>query len=153
MGKIIKLKDAKKYLKPNSFTLVGGFFDLFHTGHLRFLEKAKKYKKPLVVLVFCDKLIKKIKGAQRPIIKEDARAEIVASLSIVDYVLILDGLPKNKNFEPAYIIFSKQNARERKLKKEMVEQKFPKSKVIFITKRISNISTTQIENKILNLKK
>lgn len=153
MGKIIKLKDSKKYLKPNSFTLVGGFFDLFHVGHLRFLKEASKYKKPLVALIFSDKLVKKIKGSKRPIIKEIHRAEIVASISFVDYVLILDDLPQNKNFKPEYIIFSKQNAHARKIKKEMVEKKFPESKVIFITQRISNISTTKIEDKIININK
>ncbi len=67
-----------------------GCFDLLHTGHTRYLEAARSYGDVLVVAVNSDSSVKKIKGDKRPLLPQDERAELLAALSVVDYVLVFD---------------------------------------------------------------
>jgi D-glycero-beta-D-manno-heptose 1-phosphate adenylyltransferase len=70
--------------------LANGVFDLFHVGHLRYLEAAAALSDVLVVAVNSDASTRAYKGPGRPIIPEAERAEIVAALACVDWVLIFD---------------------------------------------------------------
>lgn len=70
--------------------LANGIFDLFHVGHLRYLEGAKAEADLLVVAVNSDRSTKLNKGPSRPVIPERERAEIVAALRCVDHVVIFD---------------------------------------------------------------
>ena len=90
MGKIVKLSEINKFVSPYQSTLVGGCFDLFHVGHLRYLKAASRFGRPLIVIVQTDKTISVRKGPTRPIINQWQRAEIISSLEFVDFVLILD---------------------------------------------------------------
>ena len=65
-----------------------GVFDLLHVGHVRYLEGAKALVDRLVVAVNSDASVRGLKGEGRPILPQDARAELVASLRAVDYVVI-----------------------------------------------------------------
>lgn len=65
-----------------------GGFDLLHVGHVRYLEAAKREADRLVVAVNSDASVRGHKGDGRPILDEDARAELVAALRCVDYVII-----------------------------------------------------------------
>ena len=65
-----------------------GVFDLLHVGHVRYLEGAKALVGRLVVAVNSDASVRGLKGEGRPILPEAARAELVASLRAVDYVVI-----------------------------------------------------------------
>jgi rfaE bifunctional protein nucleotidyltransferase chain/domain len=65
-----------------------GTFDLLHLGHVRHLEAAKEEGDILVVTITADAFINK--GPGRPVFPETARAEMLASLEIVDYVAIAD---------------------------------------------------------------
>ena len=65
-----------------------GAFDLLHVGHVRYLEAAKAEADRLVVAVNSDASVRASKGEGRPILTETARAEIVAALRCVDYVVI-----------------------------------------------------------------
>lgn len=69
--------------------LVGGCFDILHIGHVRFLKKAKEQGDVLVVALESDEKTKLLKGKGRPINSQEVRAEIMASLETVDYVLKL----------------------------------------------------------------
>jgi rfaE bifunctional protein nucleotidyltransferase chain/domain len=75
--------------KNKSIVLVGGVFDLLHYGHLKFLQAAKKEGDILIVALESDKNVRTKKGRNRPIHREQIRAEILAELECVDYVLIL----------------------------------------------------------------
>lgn len=68
--------------------LANGCFDLFHVGHIRYLEGAKKIGDILIVGINSDEQVRKLKGANRPFIPENERAEIVAALRCVDFVTI-----------------------------------------------------------------
>jgi rfaE bifunctional protein nucleotidyltransferase chain/domain len=65
-----------------------GCFDILHVGHVRYLQEAKKYGDVLVVGVNSDPSVAALKGTGRPILPEEARAELVAALEPVDYVVI-----------------------------------------------------------------
>jgi rfaE bifunctional protein nucleotidyltransferase chain/domain len=70
--------------------LANGIFDILHVGHLRYLQGAKELGDILVVAINSDDSAKRLKGPSRPITPEDERAELIAGLSAVDYVLIFD---------------------------------------------------------------
>ena len=65
-----------------------GVFDIIHLGHIRHFNLAKKEGDVLVVTLTRDKYVKR--GPGRPIFNEQLRAETLASLSMIDYVCVLD---------------------------------------------------------------
>lgn len=86
-------KEGKKIVTTN------GAFDLFHVGHKKVLEESKSFGDVLIVGVNSDASVKQYKSNKRPIIPEDERAEIVAALACVDYVLIFEDLRPIKFLE------------------------------------------------------
>jgi D-glycero-beta-D-manno-heptose 1-phosphate adenylyltransferase len=67
-----------------------GCFDLLHVGHVRYLEAARAEGDVLVVGVNGDRAVRALKGPGRPLLSAAARAELVAALEAVDYVVIFD---------------------------------------------------------------
>ena len=67
-----------------------GAFDLLHVGHVRYLEGAKREGDRLVVAINSDASVRGLKGPNRPVLAEADRAELVAALRVVDYVVIFD---------------------------------------------------------------
>lgn len=67
-----------------------GCFDLLHIGHVRYLEDARNLGNILIVAVNTDSSVRRIKGRDRPLVSEDERAELVASLHCVDFVTLFD---------------------------------------------------------------
>ncbi len=67
-----------------------GCFDILHVGHVRYLNQARALGDALIVGINSDRSVREIKGEARPIIPEDERAEVIASLASVDYVFIFD---------------------------------------------------------------
>jgi D-beta-D-heptose 7-phosphate kinase/D-beta-D-heptose 1-phosphate adenosyltransferase len=82
------LKNLKKQGKKIVWT--NGCFDLLHEGHIKYLKKSKEQGDFLVVGLNSDSSIKRLKGSNRPIMPERARAEILASLEFVDFIMIFD---------------------------------------------------------------
>ncbi len=76
--------------KGKKIVFTNGCFDLLHPGHARYLSAAKELGDHLIVAVNSDRSVKAIKGPQRPVFPEEARAELVAALSFVDTVIIFD---------------------------------------------------------------
>jgi D-glycero-beta-D-manno-heptose 1-phosphate adenylyltransferase len=73
-----------------SIALANGVFDLLHVGHVRYLQAASQHADRLVVAVNSDASVRRLKGEGRPILGEVARAELVAALRGVHYVVIFD---------------------------------------------------------------
>ena len=65
-----------------------GCFDILHVGHVRYLEGAAREADRLIVAVNDDGSVRELKGEGRPILPADARAELVAALRCVDYVVL-----------------------------------------------------------------
>jgi rfaE bifunctional protein nucleotidyltransferase chain/domain len=68
--------------------LANGCFDVLHAGHVRYLKGAKALGDLLVVGINSDDQVARLKGADRPILGERERAELVAALAAVDLVTI-----------------------------------------------------------------
>ena len=77
-------------LKSNSIVFTNGVFDILHQGHIALLSKAAALGDVLVVGVNSDASVKKIKGDKRPVNDERSRALVLASLIMVDAVIIFD---------------------------------------------------------------
>lgn len=93
--KIKKLGELKAILEKarergEKIVFTNGCFDLLHLGHTRYLQRAKELGDILVVAVNSDSSLQQIKGDKRPINPQDERAEVLASLGCVDYVVIFD---------------------------------------------------------------
>ncbi len=69
-----------------------GHYDPLHIGHMKQFKEAKKLGDVLVVGVNSDKSVQANKGMNRPYMNEKERAEMLASLSFVDYVIIFHEL-------------------------------------------------------------
>ena len=69
-----------------------GCFDILHVGHVRYLREARRCGDVLAVGINSDRAVAALKGAGRPILPEEGRAELVAALESVNYVVIFDGL-------------------------------------------------------------
>jgi rfaE bifunctional protein nucleotidyltransferase chain/domain len=67
-----------------------GCFDLLHRGHIYLLREAKALGDLLVVAINSDQSVKAIKGPTRPILAETDRLELIASMEMVDYVVLFD---------------------------------------------------------------
>ena len=72
--------------------LANGNFDLLHVGHVRYLRGAKQLGGKLVVAINSDESVRALKGAGRPIMPAEERAEIIAALADVDAVVIFPEL-------------------------------------------------------------
>ena len=67
-----------------------GCYDLLHPGHVRLLEQARSLGDILILALNSDSSVARMKGASRPIIPQDERAELAASLAAVDAVVFFD---------------------------------------------------------------
>ncbi len=87
-----ELRSTVHRLKAEGKKIVftNGCFDLIHIGHVRSLKEAKKLGDVLVVGLNSDRSVSLIKP-RRPIIPQEQRAEILASLDMIDYVSLFDG--------------------------------------------------------------
>lgn len=82
-----------------------GVFDLLHLGHIRYLSSAKSLGGMLVVTLTADRFVKR--GPGRPIFNENLRAEALAHLEVVDYVVVLHestALPAIRAIKPHFYV-------------------------------------------------
>jgi rfaE bifunctional protein nucleotidyltransferase chain/domain len=69
-----------------------GCFDILHVGHVRYLNHARELGDALVVAINSDAAVRALKGPSRPVVSEGERAEMLANLRAVDYVVVFDDL-------------------------------------------------------------
>jgi rfaE bifunctional protein nucleotidyltransferase chain/domain len=91
--KIVSVEKLRTLLEEHRrngkrIVLSNGCFDTLHVGHIRYLESARQEGDVLVTAVNADSSVRALKGFQRPILDEQARAQLVAALRCVDYVII-----------------------------------------------------------------
>ena len=95
MGEILTLEEAKRRRKAarilgRRFVFTNGCFDLIHPGHTELLRRARSLGHYLLVGLNSDRSVRAIKGPERPVQGELARATVVAALASVDYVVLFD---------------------------------------------------------------
>ncbi len=90
MKRIFRFDQAKDIYLPEYSTTVftNGCFDILHSGHIEYLQKAKNLGDILIIGLNSDTSVKKLKGQKRPINNENDRALILSNLRFVDYVII-----------------------------------------------------------------
>ena len=81
-----RVRHARAEGKTTAFA--NGCFDVLHVGHVRYLESAAREADLLIVAVNDDESVRKLKGEGRPVLSASDRAELVAALRCVDYVVI-----------------------------------------------------------------
>ena len=97
IDKIVTLEDlavrlGKVRKSGQTIVFTNGCFDIMHVGHVRYLGQARSQGDLLVVGLNSDSSVRAIKGDSRPIVGQDHRAELLASLACVDYVVPFEEL-------------------------------------------------------------
>jgi D-beta-D-heptose 7-phosphate kinase/D-beta-D-heptose 1-phosphate adenosyltransferase len=95
LSKIAALEDLVPRLNTlrksgRKIVFTNGCFDILHVGHVRYLVAARSEGDLLVIGLNSDVSVRSIKGEKRPIVTQDQRAEVLASLEFVDYVVFFD---------------------------------------------------------------
>ncbi|MEK7518108.1 MAG: adenylyltransferase/cytidyltransferase family protein [Patescibacteria group bacterium] len=157
MNKILKVNEAielaQKLRRQNkSIVLVGGFFDILHVGHIKFLQNAKKFGDYLFILLEEDKKSKRMKGRNRPINSQKDRAIILSALRDVDFIILLKKMTNSDIYDniisqisPGVIATTYPDP---KVKHKIRQAKLVNGRVEYVIKRISKYSTTRVVNLI-----
>ncbi len=136
--------------KEKKVIFCSGAYDLFHIGHFRALKKASKLGNILIVQIDGNELVKKRKGSNRPYLHEKERAEVIASLTFVDFVFISNtpsedasilGHLKPNIFVRA--ILPNETDKDRKNREKILLSKIPDGKIVWLS-QTKEISTTKI---------
>ena len=91
LEKLIPIVSARRDAGKSTIVFTNGCFDLLHVGHIRYLQKAKKLGDLLIVGINSDSSVRALEKAQgRPIIPAEQRAEVLAALECVDFVVPFD---------------------------------------------------------------
>ncbi len=93
MGEILSRDDlaarvARDRARGLTCAFANGCFDLLHVGHIRYLQGAAREADRLIVAINDDPAVRALKGPHRPILPAVDRAELVAALRGVDYVVV-----------------------------------------------------------------
>lgn len=96
VGKVLSIDEALQALAADraqgcSIALANGCFDLLHVGHVRYLQGAAQEADRLVVAINDDESVASLKGPGRPVMAAADRAELVAAIRGVSYVVIFSG--------------------------------------------------------------
>jgi D-glycero-beta-D-manno-heptose 1-phosphate adenylyltransferase len=96
MGRVLSLGALALELERErsagrTIAFANGHFDLLHVGHLRYLAAARAEADLLVVAINDDDSVARLKGAGRPLVPAAERAELLAALAPVDYVVVFEG--------------------------------------------------------------
>lgn len=139
------LDDARRDKKRIVFT--NGCFDLLHIGHTRYLEAAKSLGDILIVGVNSDESVRRLdKAPDRPIVPEAQRAEVVASLGCVDYVVIFrepDPLRLITTLQPDVLVKGGDWTPDRIVGRDVVERRGGVVKTIPLVPGMSTTSLIQ----------
>ncbi|HLF57404.1 MAG TPA: adenylyltransferase/cytidyltransferase family protein, partial [Thermoanaerobaculia bacterium] len=96
MGEVLTLAELESRLAVlraagRVVAFANGHFDLLHVGHLRYLRAARAEGDALVVAINDDASVARLKGAGRPLVPAAERAELLAALEPVDFVVVFAG--------------------------------------------------------------
>lgn len=158
-NKILSIKEAievarKLKKQKKTIVLIGGFFDILHVGHIKFLENSKQLGDYLFLLLEEDKKSKEIKGKNRPINPQKERAIILSSLTSVNFVVLLKEMTSDLNYDkiisqiaPSVIAATYPDPA---IKHKIRQAKFINGKIQYAIRRISKYSTTRLASLIKN---
>jgi len=140
------VRRAKEAGKGVVFT--NGCFDLLHGGHLHLLREAKKLGDLLIVGMNSDESIRQIKDPGRPILAEEERAELLAALEMVDFVVVFsepDPSRVIRELGPDVLVKGGDWSKDKIIGGDTVEQR---GGTIAVIPTLPGYSTTKIIEKI-----
>ena len=135
--------------KGSKIVFTNGCFDLMHVGHTRYLQAAKDLGDLLVVAVNSDASVRSLnKAPDRPIVSEAQRAEVIAALGSVDYVILFNEPDPHSLIEavqPDVLVKGGDWAVEQIVGREIVEARGGAVRTIPL---VPGMSTTSLINRI-----
>jgi rfaE bifunctional protein nucleotidyltransferase chain/domain len=144
---------AARRAKGHRIVFTNGCFDLMHIGHTRYLQAARGLGDVLVVGVNSDASVRTLdKGPGRPIVPEAQRAEVLAALGSVDYVVIFDEPDPGKliaELQPDVLVKGGDWPVDRIVGKDIVEARGGMVRTIPL---VATVSTTALLKKITSIK-
>jgi len=157
MKTILTIKEAiiisNKLRKQGKIVVLGGgCFDILHPGHITYLKRAKEKGDILFILLESDTNIKKHKGKSRPIYMQKERANMLASIKYLDYVVLLPGFTKDAQYDKIVnelspdVIAITESDPNLKNKKRQAEKSGGIIEVV--TKYVPNSSTSTLAKKL-----
>lgn len=81
---------SQKVRKNKKIVFTNGCFDLLHRGHVYYLAKAREMGNILVIGLNSDRSVTRLKGEGRPVNSQNARAEVLGALGMVDYIIVFE---------------------------------------------------------------
>ncbi len=144
----IKTFQEKFNRKGKIIVFTNGCFDIVHAGHVNYLNSAKSYGDVLIIGLNNDNSVKKLKGETRPINNEYDRAEVLAGLYSVDFIIFFsEDNPLNliKQIKPNIYVKGADYITKNFPEKKEVETYG--GKIIFVP-LLKGRSTTNIINKV-----
>jgi D-beta-D-heptose 7-phosphate kinase/D-beta-D-heptose 1-phosphate adenosyltransferase len=91
-GEELRRERARLRAAGRRLVMTNGCFDVLHVGHVRYLAEAHRLGDALLVAINSDAAVRELKGAGRPVVNEQERAEVLAALAAVTYVTVFDEL-------------------------------------------------------------
>jgi len=144
---------AERRAKGQKIVFTNGCFDLIHIGHTRYLQAARDLGDLLVVGVNSDASLRGLsKGAGRPIVPDAQRAEVLAALACVDYVVLFDEPDPGRliaDLQPDILVKGGDWAPDQIIGREIVEARGGTVRTIQL---VPGVSTTALVKKIQDLK-
>jgi D-glycero-beta-D-manno-heptose 1-phosphate adenylyltransferase len=152
--KLLSQSELVKALIPRRsqsqrIVFTNGCFDVMHVGHTRYLQAARDLGDLLVVGVNTDRSVRSLnKGSDRPIVPDDQRAEVLAALACVDYVVLFDEPDPGRligEIQPDVLVKGGDWAPDKIVGRETVEARGGVVKTIPL---VPGVSTTALAEKI-----
>jgi len=149
MKKVIDRKDIKKIsvklrAERRKIVFTNGCFDILHIGHVRYLQHAKRLGDVLIIGLNSDRSVAGIKPG-RPVNSEKNRAEVLAALAVVDYVVVFpEKTPYNliKAVKPDILVKGGDWKKEEIIGSDIAKETYS-------LPYVKGISTTRIIEKII----
>lgn len=150
-SKIMDISAVERFRATYSnkkIVFTNGCFDILHVGHIRYLQEAAKLGDMLVVGLNSDASVKRLKGEERPINQQSDRAELLAALKCINYVVIFEeDTPYNliAKLQPDVLVKGGDYRPEEVVGKDIVEARGGRLELISF---VEGKSTTSIINKM-----
>lgn len=156
-SKIVDLEQLEKLVymwrfKGFDIVFTNGCFDLLHRGHIHLLANAADVNEKLIVGLNSDASVTRLKGANRPILDEESRKLLLASMALVDAVIIFEEDTPAKVIEtikPDVIVKGSDYKEFEIVGADVVSQNNGKVRIVNL---LDGYGTTKIEEKILKNK-
>lgn len=140
---------AERRRKKETIVFTNGCFDLLHIGHLEYLKFARRQGNLLVVGLNSDASVRRLKGPNRPILKQQERARVLAALEDVDYIVIFEEpTPEHliAQVKPDVLVKGEDWRKKGVVGREFVESYGGR---VVLAPLVEGISTTDIVSRIL----